>query len=421
MSFFVCAAVAAIVLTHDSAPDLRHPSVARHESIRAASSAPGTTLGVTVLLEDSLHLIRGKRVGLITNHTGRDERGRSTIDLIHGAPGVRLTALFAPEHGIRGIAEGGARIAYAVDSTTGVPIYSLYGDTRVPTERMLANVDVVLYDIQDIGARMYTYVWTMTLAAEAAKKAGKQFIVLDRPNPIRADAIEGGLIEPRYRSFTGLHNVPLRYGLTAGELARYLIGTKQIEADVIVVPMKGYRLSMWWDDTGVPWVNPSPNIRDVDAALLYPGTVFFEATNLSEGRGTDAPLKQIGASWLTDAGAIARALNAKKLPGVRFDSITRRVAPGNKFGGSTIPMIRITVTDRAAVRSVDVGAHMLREIYRRHPRQFRWQEAGIERLSGSRALRTAVERGGVERVLGQWGQESARFRRDAAPYRLYQP
>lgn len=178
---------------------------------------------------------------------------------------------------------------------------------------MLENVDVLIYDIQDVGARMYTYVWTMTLAAEAARKAGKRFIVLDRPNPIRADIVEGGFIEPRYRSFTGLHNVPMRYGLTPGEVAIYLAGTKQISAEVTVVPMKGYTRSMWWDDTGLKWVNPSPNIRSADAALLYPGISFFEATNVSEGRGTVSPFHFVGASWLSDAAAVARAMNLKNL------------------------------------------------------------------------------------------------------------
>jgi uncharacterized protein YbbC (DUF1343 family) len=268
---------------------------------------------------------------------------------------------------------------------------------------------------------MYTYVWTMTLAAEAAKKAGKEFIVLDRPNPVRADIVEGGLIEARYRSFTGLHNVPLRYGLTTGELARYLVGTKQIDADVLVVPMKDYRLSMWWGDTGLRWVNPSPNIRDPDAALFYSGIVFFEATNLSEGRGTDAPLKQVGASWLTDAADIAKTLNKRGLNGVRFESIRRTVTGGEKFGGQTIPMIRVIITDRDAVCAAEMGAYMLREIYMRHPRQFRWKGQGIEELSGSRRLRNAVEHGGVEAVLAQWRRESEQFKARSAPYRLYGP
>jgi uncharacterized protein YbbC (DUF1343 family) len=404
---------------------------------RAPDSSPGGTeqtsarstagvernavdLGVEVLLRDSLHVLQGKRVGLITNHTGRDRNGTSTVDLLFRAPGIRLTALFGPEHGIRGIAADGEKIASTVDSATGVPIHSLYGETRVPTAEMLRDVDVLAYDIQDVGARVYTYVWTMALAAEAAAKAGKRFVVLDRPNPIRGDRIEGGVLKPEFRSFVGQYPVALRYGLTAGELLRYLVGTGQVRADVAVIPMRGWRQSMWWEDTGIPWVNPSPNMRSVDAALLYPGTVFFEATNVSEGRGTDRPFHLIGASWLTDAGAFARELNAKAIPGVRFDSTSRTIAQGAKFAGQTIPMIEITITDRNAVRPVELGAHMLRAIYRRHPREFRWREQGIERLSGSRALRQAVEReGGVEALIPIWRAESEQFARDAAPYRLY--
>lgn len=337
------------------------------------ASAPRVSLGVTTLLTDSIHLVRGKRVGLITNHTGRDEHGTSTIDLLHRAPDVQLTALFSPEHGIRGAAEAGERVASGIDSATGVPIHSLYGDTRVPSPRTLEAVDVLLYDIQDVGARMYTYVWTMTLAAEAARRSGSKLIVLDRPNPIRGDIIEGSFIEERYRSFTGLHDVTLRYGLTPGELALYLVGTGQIDADITVAPMKGYRLSMWWDETGLEWRNPSPNIRDLDAAVLYTGTSFFEATNLSEGRGTEAPFKLVGAPWLTTAGVIARALNDKRLPGVRFDSTSRTIGPGQKHAGRTIPMIQVTVTARDSVRAADVGAHMLREIYRRHQSDWRWR------------------------------------------------
>jgi uncharacterized protein YbbC (DUF1343 family) len=383
------------------------------------AEAPRVSPGITVLLADSAHLIRGKRVGLITNHTGRDEQGRSSIDLLHSAPDVRLVALFSPEHGIRGTVTGGERISSGLDAKTGVPIFSLYGKTLTPTPEMLRKIDVLLYDIQDVGARAYTYVWTMTLAAEAAKKAGVKFIVLDRPNPIRADRMEGGAIEKRYRSLTGLHNVPIRYGLTAGELARLLSARGAISADVIVVPMKGYRRSMWWDETGLDWINPSPNIRRLEAALLYPGIGFFEATNISEGRGTDAPLEQVGASWLTDAPAIASDLNARHVPGVRFVSVTRRIARGEKFGGRTIPMIRVQITNRDEVRPVTIGAILLAEIYRRHPAQFRWEEDGIERLSGSRALRAAVERGGVESLVAKWEEEATTFRASAAPYYMY--
>jgi uncharacterized protein YbbC (DUF1343 family) len=376
--------------------------------------------GISVLLGDSLQLIRGKRVGLITNHTARDERGRSSIDLIHDAPDVTLAALFAPEHGIRGSARGGARIAASVDEKTGVHIYSLYGDTKVPSAKMLDGIDVLVYDIQDVGARMYTYVWTMTLAAEAAKKAGKKFIVLDRPNPIRADIVEGGSIEKRYRSFTGLHDVPLRYGLTPGELARYLVATRQIDADITVVPLQNYQRMMWWPDTGLDWIPPSPNIGDLEAALLYPGMSFFEATNLSEGRGTDEPFRLVGARWLRDAAAITKAMNSRRLGGVRFETVKRRIGKGEKFGGEVIPMVHVVVTSPSRVRSSEIAAYLLREIYIRHKKEFRWQAgSGIEELSGSRSLRTAVQTGGVGGLIDQWRTESQEFVTRSAPYLLY--
>ncbi|MGK2962879.1 MAG: exo-beta-N-acetylmuramidase NamZ family protein [Gemmatimonadaceae bacterium] len=378
------------------------------------------TPGITVLLRDSSHLVRGKRVGLITNHTGRDERGRNSIDLLFNAPEVRLVALFAPEHGIRGSAEGGALISSSVDKSTGVRIHSLYGETKVPTARMLADLDVLIYDIQDVGARMYTYVWTMTLAAEAAKKAGKTFIVTDRPNPIRSDIIEGGLIEARYRSFTGLHNVPVRYGLTPGELVRYLAGTGQIDAAVTVIPMQGYAPSMWWADTGFPWIKPSPNIVDADAALLYPGVSFFEGTNISEGRGTTEQFRLVGARWMTTAPAIARTMNSRKLGGVRFESVTRTIARGQKQAGTAVPMVRIIITNRDSVRSTEIGAHLLKEIYSRHPTAVRFQPRGLEELSGSRALRTAVTGGGaIDPLLAQWRRAAAGFERDSRSWRLY--
>ena len=387
----------------------------------APSGAAGVVPGVEVLFGDSLHLLRGKRVGLVTNHSGRDRAGGRTIDLLARAPGVRLTAVFGPEHGLGGTARDGAHIASGRDSATGVPVYSLYGERLAPTTAMLADVDVLLYDVQDVGTRAYTFVWTMALCADAAGRTGKPFIVLDRPDPIRADVVEGELMRPAYRSFTGLHPVPARYGLTPGELLRYLVGTGRVRADARVVPMRGYRRSMWWDETSMPWVNPSPNVRDAEAALLYPGVVFFEATNVGVGRGTATPFHVVGAPWLTDADAIARQLNALRLPGVRFESTSRTIARGELFGGRTIPMIAIRVTSRDSIRVLDVGAHMMRAIYARHPDQWRWKGRGIEELSGSRALRAAVERGGMAALLARWRAEAARFERESAPYFLYPP
>ena len=378
-------------------------------------------LGIEVLLTDSIHLVSGKRVGLITNHSGVTPDGRSTIDLLHRARGVRLTALFAPEHGIRGQAEAGERIASTVDSATGVPVYSLYGETRVPTAEMLKDVDVVVYDIQDAGARVYTYQWTMALSAEAVGALGRPFIVLDRPNPIRGDRVDGGVLDPRFRTFVGQYPVALRYGMTPGELIRYLVGTGQVKADVKVVPMAGWRRSMWWEETGLPWRNPSPNMRSPDAALLYTGTVFFEGTNLSEGRGTPRPFQLVGAGWLRDAGEIARELNARRIPGVVFDSALVTVDSGQKWGGQNIPMISVAVSDRDAVQPYRVGLEMLRAVYRRHKGEFQWRTGSIDRLTGSTRVREAIELDAIDALVPDLERESREFEARSSPYYLYPP
>jgi len=391
-------------------------SVACHAQTPPAVVRPG----LEVLLTDSVHLLQGKRVGLLTNQTGIDRQGRRNVDLLHHAPNVRLTTLYGPEHGFAGVVRGGDKIGFGTDSATGLPVHSLYGDTRIPTPAMLADVDVLVYDIQDVGARVYTYVWSMALAAEAVAKLGKRFIVLDRPNPIRADIVEGGVLENEHRSFVGQYDVALRYGLTPGELLRYLVGTGRVKADISVVPLAGYRRDMWYSETGLPWVNPSPNIRDEETALLYPGTVFFEATNLSEGRGTSAPLKQVGAAWLTDAPAIATALNARGLPGIRFEAATAAVAAGDKHGGKTIPVVRLFVTRPDVIRPVDAAVWLMREIYRRHPGEFAWQRGtGAERLSGTAAFRQAIESGAVQALLDRWERESQAFRESTRAYLIY--
>lgn len=390
-----------------------------------AQPKTGVVPGIEVLLKDSLHLIQGKRVGLLTNHSGRDRKGVSSVDLLFQAKGVKLTALYGPEHGIRGEAKAGEKISSGVDAKTGVKVYSLYGDVESPTADMLKDVDVILYDIQDVGARVYTYQWTLALLAAAANKP---IIVLDRPNPIRADRFEGNILDLKFRSLVGQHAVALRYGLTPGELMRYLVGTKAINAKVSVVPMQGYRRSMWFDETGIPRVNPSPNLRTLDAELLYPGTVFFEGTNATEGRGTDAPFQLIGADYLTDNAEMAKELNALKLPGVRFETATRTIEAGYKFGGKTIPMIKVVVTDRNTVRPVELGIRMLRAFQARHPKEFKWREPsvnaagrikGIDRLAGTDQLTKAVEDNTVDALIKAWDADAARFAGLVKPYLLY--
>jgi uncharacterized protein YbbC (DUF1343 family) len=376
----------------------------------------GVVPGVEVLLTDSINLVRGKRVGLLTNHSGRDRKGTSTIDLLFKAPGVKLTALFAPEHGIRGAAKAGETIATSVDSATGVKVYSLYGKDSVPTPAMLNEIDVLVYDIQDVGARVYTYEWTFANAANAAKKP---IIILDRPDPIRADKIEGNILDPKFESLVGRFPVALRYGLTPGELLKFLVGQKLISAEIHVVPMKNYRRSMWYDETKIPRVNPSPNLRTGDAELLYPGTVFFEGTNATEGRGTDDPFTLIGAAYMTDNAAIAAELNAKKLPGVRFDTATRMIDSGYKFGKQRIPMIKVRVTDRNSVKPVEVGVRMLRAIYARHSKEFQWREKQIDRLAGTDKLRAAVEGNTVDALLEAWNADAIKFAAQVKPYLIY--
>ncbi len=376
-----------------------------------SSHAGPVTPGITVLVRDSIHLIRGKRVGLITNHTGRDAAGVSSIDLLARAPGVQLVALFGPEHGLRGVAQAGEKVASSVDSATGVTIYSLYGNTKVPTPEMLKNVDVLVYDIQDVGSRTYTYAWTMALSADAAGKAGIPFIVCDRPDPVRGDIVAGAVLDTAFRSFVGQYPVALRYGLTAGELLRHLVRTRQVHATVTVVPMQGWRRDMWYDETGLPWVVPSPNLRTLDAAILYTGTVFVEGTNLSEGRGTDAPFQLVGAPWLTDAGAIVEALQARRMPGVRFDTVTRTIAAGQKHAGLTIPMVRITITDRNTIDPVQVGLTLLSAIRRRHAKDLVWREAFMAQLAGTKALIRAINESdaSVVSLRVQWRRDAARF------------
>ena len=384
---------------------------------RAAAQSRVRT-GLEVLVSDSIHLIKGKRVGLITNHTGVGPLGTSSVDVLFATAGVRLTALYGPEHGIRGVARAGDHVATTVDSATGVPVYSLYGETRAPTPEMLKDVDVLVYDIQDVGARTYTYQWTMALCAEAAK--GKKFLVLDRPNPIRADRADGGVLDSNFRSFVGAYPVALRYGLTVGELANYLVKSGRLHGDITVVPMQGYRREMWWNETGLGWINPSPNIRSADAALLYTGTVMFEGTNLNEGRGMTMPFQMIGAPWLTDAGAIANELNAMRIRGVVFDSTSQTIEAGYKFGGEKIPVLVVVVSDREQVVPIDVGLHMLRAIYKRHRDAFKWRTSTIDRLFGSDRLRVAVEKeGGIEALLPILALESAAFSARTASAWLY--
>jgi uncharacterized protein YbbC (DUF1343 family) len=378
--------------------------------------------GLEVLLRDSLHLVRGKRVGLITNHTAVTRDGRSAIDLLHEHPDVRLVALFGPEHGIRGNVDGGEHIGTTRDPRTGVVIYSLYGSTQRPTAAMLRGIDVLLFDMQDIGARPYTYVWTMTMAMEEAARAGIPFVVLDRPNPVTAK-VEGPLMQFEMRSrgplITGHYPVPLRHGLTAGELARYVNGEYRLGTHLTVVPADGWRGDEWFDETGLRWINPSPNIRTLGAALSFSGLVMLETTNLSIGRGTPEPFSFVGAPYLDNA-ELLRRVRRYGLPGVEFElaEFTPRGTDWMQFRNQRCRAVRLRITDRDAYQPVLTGLVFLSEIQKMHP-----QNLGMGpmlQMLGSRWAPQAVRRGDDPReIYRRWETENAAWEQTIAKYRLY--
>ena len=385
-----------------------------------ASGPPVVRPGIETFLAGVPARLRGKRVALITNQSGIDRARLPVIDLIARHEELKLVALLAPEHGIREMAEAGERIDDGIDAGTGVPIYSLYqAEDRGPTAEMLEGVDVLVYDLQEVGGRTWTYVSTMALAMQAAARKGIPFVVLDRPNPIGGEIVEGALLDPRFKSFVGMYPIPARHGMTVGELATLFNVKYGIGADLIVAKAAHWRRSQWMDDTGLPWVNPSPNLRSLAALTSYPGTVYFEGTTLTEGRGTDRPFEQIGAPWL-DAQAVARTMNERRLPGVRFEAVTVPVvATAAKHPGQTIPAIRFVVTDREVYRPVRTSLLLIDEIRRRHPRDFAWT-ATIDRLTGSDEVRLAIEGGSLPALLEEWDREAAQFREDRKPYLLYE-
>ena len=389
-------------------------------SVTVPDAASVVRPGIEVFLADVPSALRGKRVGLITNHSAIDRARNLDIDLIAQHKDLKLVALFAPEHGIRGDAAAGLKIVDETDPKTGVPVYSLYqSEDRGPSAEMLKDVDVIVYDLQEVGGRTWTYVSTMALSMEAAKRKGIPFVVLDRPNPIGGEIVEGAMLDPKFKSFVGIYPIPARHGMTVGELATLFNQKYGIGSDLIVVRTTNWRRSQWQDQTGLPWVNPSPNLRSLLALNSYPGSVYFEGTNLSEGRGTDRPFEQFGASWL-NAPQVARVMNERRIPGVRFEAITMPVLQtAAKFPGQTIPGIRFAITDRQAYRPVRTSLLLIDEIRRQHPQDFAWR-GSIDRLTGSDKVRLAIEGGRLPALLEEWDREAADFVESRKPFLLYQ-
>jgi uncharacterized protein YbbC (DUF1343 family)/CubicO group peptidase (beta-lactamase class C family) len=349
--------------------------------------------GVDVLIKQNFAPLAGKRIGLITNHTGRDRDGRSTIDVLFSAPGVKLVALFSPEHGIRGTLD--EKVGDSVDEKTKLPIFSLYGETRKPTPKMLEGLDALVFDIQDIGARFYTYPSTMGLAMEAAAQQKIKLIVLDRINPINGVAVEGPLADGDKLSFVAHHQIPIRHGMTVGELAQLFNKEKNINADLQVIRVENWQREQWFDETGLSWINPSPNMRSLTQATLYPGVCLLEPTNVSVGRGTNTPFELIGAPWI-DERKLAAALNAANLPGVRFVPV--RFKPNASVhkdadGGG----VNLIITDRASFEPVLTGLELCAQLFKLHKAEFEWKK--LPRLLVNQAVYDALTQGSDGRAL----------------------
>jgi uncharacterized protein YbbC (DUF1343 family) len=373
--------------------------------------------GIDVLVEDSLHLVAGRAVGLLTNHTGVDRRGMPDVERLRAA-GVNVVALFTPEHGFRGAADPGAAVASTRDAATGIPIYSLYGPNLAPTPAMLTGVQVVLVDLQDVGARYFTYISTTIELMRAAAVAGIPVIVLDRPNPV-GGAVQGNVLDSATRSFVGSLSVPMRHGLTLGELALLAKRERGLATALSVVPVSGWQRWQYFDDTGLPFVPPSPNLRDLEGLIHYSGTCLFEGTNLSSGRGSDAAFSQVGAPWLDPAAVLAR-LGPEAGVTLSPTTFTPRQPGDGKYADTLLQGIRLRVTDRASYDPPATALRLLVAIRAVHPAEFAWIAAHFDRLAGQPGLREALERGApIDSILKTWAGQRAAFEPRAAGIRLY--
>lgn len=387
-------------------------------------------LGLNALLTEKRDWIQGKSIGLITNHTGVDATLRSNYRLFAEEPSCRLSVIFSPEHGFWGAVQDGIAVNSLNVSTenaseshlTSIPVYSLYGQSIRPTANQLEGIDVLVYDMQDIGARYYTYISTLLHAMEAASEHGIEFVVADRPNPITCNTVEGPILERGCESFVGIHTVPVRYGLTTGELATLLKAERAPSCHLKVAWMSGYERGMWYDDTGLQWVPPSPNMPTLTTAILYPGLCLFEGTNMSEGRGTTKPFEYIGASWCNGE-MWAETLNALCLSGVLFRPIAFTPAPvieSTKHAKQTCGGVAIHITDRERFLPVETVIHMLSTLITEYREHFAFRDAHFDRLAGNNWLRDALlDRESLDNIQAQWSDELQIWCEKAKQYHAY--
>ena len=372
--------------------------------------------GLDNLLDQDAAELREARLGLVTHPAAVLPDLTSVLDALLRA-GMQLTALFAPEHGYAGAASDGTIVSDAVDASTGLPIYSLYGSTNEPTPAMLQNVDVLVFDMQDVGVRFYTFLSTLFYVLKGAARVGKPVIVLDRPNPITGTHIEGPLVEPGYESFVGIAPIPVRHGLTLGELALYLNTECDLHAELKAKKMAGWERGLWFDQTGLPWVATSPNMPHPSTTVLYPGMCLLEGTNLSVGRGTALPFEICGAPWLDSRALVAR-LNELNRPGVRFRPV-QFTPTANRYAGEMCGGIQVHVTEREALRPVSLGLQIIAAVRALHLSHFEWN-AHFDRLMGASHAREALDVGRAPGdLIADWASAEAAFARTRANYLLY--
>jgi uncharacterized protein YbbC (DUF1343 family) len=380
-----------------------------------AQSTEHTQTGIDVLQEQNFAPLRGKRVGLITNQTGVDSQGRRTIDVLAHADGIKLVALFSPEHGIAGQLDT-ANVANAADAATGLKIFSLYGDTRRPTDQMLQDIDALVFDIQGAGVRFYTFITTMGYSMEAAAQHKISFFVLDRPDPLGGEKIQGPMLDPSRISFVGYFRLPVIYGMTFGELAKMFNAENNLSLDLHVIAMKNWRRSQTFDQTGLTWISPSPNLRTLNEAFLYPGVEILQPAGVSVGRGTDAPFEQLGAPWI-HSDVLLNSLNAKQVPGVRFTAAT--FAPNDGlYKGEACAGVRIEITDGAAFDSMRTGLEIADSLHRLYPERFQVTKL-MDLLASQSSLNGLIAYQPPATIIASWADDLAQFRTLRAKYLLY--
>ena len=410
--YVVSCVVSAIVCgTLISAPN---PRGTQKRSRRASARAGRVQTGLDVLEAQKFASLRGKRIGIITNHTGLDAQGKSTVDLLTHAPGVHVVALFSPEHGLAGRLD--EKVSSSKDPATGLPVFSLYDETRRPTDEMLQGIDALVFDIQDAGVRFYTYTATMGYCMEEAAKRHIGFYVLDRPNPIGGEIIEGPMLDPDKTGFVAYYPLPVRYGLTIGELAQFFNTENHINADLHVIAMKNWRRNYFFESTGIRWIPPSPNLRTMKGAITYPGLEILQTAGVSVGRGTETPFEQFGAPWM-DGEKVAAALNAAQLPALRF--VAQSFIPvsglymGRRCGG-----VSIRIGDRAAVRAMRLGIEVAVLLEKMYPQDFAVEKT-VTLLGNSETVQKLKNGASAADILGSWQGSLAEFDQTRRKYFLY--